>query len=192
LYIQTGTCPTGLCSRYQFNTAEWMISQIIMKLKMKESIQMDRTNIHDSNRLISKDINLSTVQICVTLTEWRCIYVRSCLSSRLDGNDYFYSLRVCTGNDAWSKSSKFYVYLSNIPAIATENLLALLLFSLFTTYFGPYGPSSGEIQLHHLHILRKPSILQRIRCFTICLLLSTLRCIQWKISFYFKMNCTII
>jgi hypothetical protein len=37
------------------------------------------------------------------------------------------------------------VYLSNIPAIATENLLVLLLFSLFTTCFGPYGPSSGEI-----------------------------------------------
>jgi hypothetical protein len=35
------------------------------------------------------------------------------------------------------------VYLSNIPAIATENLLVLLLFSLFTTCFGPYGPSSG-------------------------------------------------
>jgi hypothetical protein len=52
--------------------------------------------------------------------------------------------------------------------------------SLFTTCFGPYGPSSGEIQLHHLHILQKPSILQRIRCFTIAhsygtsLLLSTL------------------
>jgi hypothetical protein len=77
-----------------------------------------------------------------------------------------------------------YVYLSNIPAIATENVLLLLLFSLFTTCFGPYGPSSGEIQLHHLHILMKPSILQRIHCFTICLLLSTLRYIQWQISFY--------
>jgi hypothetical protein len=43
-----------------------------------------------------------------------------------------------------------YVYLSNIPAIATENLLVLHLFSLFTTCFGPYGPSSGEIQLHHI------------------------------------------
>jgi hypothetical protein len=31
-----------------------------------------------------------------------------------------------------------YVYLSNIPAIATENLLVLLLFSLFTTCFGPF------------------------------------------------------
>jgi hypothetical protein len=60
-----------------------------------------------------------------------------------------------------------YVYLSNIPAIATANLLLLLLSSLFTACFGPYGPSSGEIQLHHLHILKKPSILQRIRCFTI-------------------------
>jgi hypothetical protein len=77
-----------------------------------------------------------------------------------------------------------YVYLSNIPAIATEDLLVLLLFSLFTTCFGP----SGEIQLHHLHILRKPSILQRICCFTICLLLSTLWYIQWQMSFYF--NCT--
>jgi hypothetical protein len=73
-----------------------------------------------------------------------------------------------------------YLYFSNIPAIATENLLALLLFSLFTTCFGPYGPSSGEIPLHHLHILKKPSILQRIRCFTIAhshgvdILLSTL------------------
>jgi hypothetical protein len=37
-----------------------------------------------------------------------------------------------------------------IPAIATENLLVLFLFSLFTTCFGPYGPSSGEIQLHYL------------------------------------------
>jgi hypothetical protein len=74
-----------------------------------------------------------------------------------------------------------YVYLSNIPAIETENLLVLLLFSLFTTCFGPYGPSSGEIQLHHLYILKRPSILQRIRCFTIAhsygvsLLLATLR-----------------
>jgi hypothetical protein len=73
-----------------------------------------------------------------------------------------------------------YVYLSNIPAIATENLLVLLLFSLFTTCFGSYGPSSGEMQLHHLHILKKPSILQWIHCFTIAhsygvsLLLSTL------------------
>jgi hypothetical protein len=47
------------------------------------------------------------------------------------------------------------VYLSNIPAIATENLLAFLLFSLFTTCFGPYGPSSGEIQLHHLTYFEK-------------------------------------
>jgi hypothetical protein len=38
----------------------------------------------------------------------------------------------------------------------------LLLFSLFTTCFDPYGPSSGEIQLHHLHILKKSSILQRM------------------------------
>jgi hypothetical protein len=37
-----------------------------------------------------------------------------------------------------------YVYLSNIPAIATENLLVLLLFSLFATCFGLYGPSSGD------------------------------------------------
>jgi hypothetical protein len=80
----------------------------------------------------------------------------------------------------WILLRYVYVYLSNIPAIATENLLVLLLFSLFATCFGPYGPSSGEIQLHHLHILKKPSILQRIRCFTIAhsigvsLLLSTL------------------
>jgi hypothetical protein len=62
-----------------------------------------------------------------------------------------------------------HVYVSNIPAIATANLLGFLLCSLFTTCFGPYGPSSGEIQLHHLHILKKPSILQRILCFTIAL-----------------------
>jgi hypothetical protein len=43
-----------------------------------------------------------------------------------------------------------------------------LLFSLFTTCFGPYGPSSGEIQQHKLHILKKRSILQQICCFTIC------------------------
>jgi hypothetical protein len=69
----------------------------------------------------------------------------------------------------WSRPIKFcnknllHIYLSNIPAIATENLLASLLFSLFTTCFGPYGQSLGEMQLHHLHILKKPSILQRIR-----------------------------
>jgi hypothetical protein len=60
----------------------------------------------------------------------------------------------------------YHVYLSNIPAIATENLLVLVLFLLFTTCLGPYGPSSGEIQ-HHLCILKVPSILQRIRCSTI-------------------------
>jgi hypothetical protein len=48
-----------------------------------------------------------------------------------------------------------YIYLSNMPAIATEYLLVLLLFSLFTICFGLYGPSSGEIQQHHLHILKK-------------------------------------
>jgi hypothetical protein len=58
--------------------------------------------------------------------------------------------------------------------------IGVTFFSLFTTCFGPYGPSSGEIQLHHLHILKKPSILQRIRCFTICLLLSILLYIQWS------------
>jgi hypothetical protein len=31
--------------------------------------------------------------------------------------------------------------------------LLLLYFSLFTTCFGPYGPSSGEIQ-YHLHFLK--------------------------------------
>jgi hypothetical protein len=40
----------------------------------------------------------------------------------------------------------------NIAAIATGSLLVLLLFSLFTTCFGSYGPSSGETQLRHLHI----------------------------------------
>jgi hypothetical protein len=59
----------------------------------------------------------------------------------------------------------------HIPAIATENLL-MLFFSLFTTCFGPFGPSSCETQLYYLYISRKLSILQRIRCFTICLLLS--------------------
>jgi hypothetical protein len=59
----------------------------------------------------------------------------------------------------------------HIPAITTENLF-MLFFSLFTTCFGPFGPSSGETQLYFLYISRKLSILQRIRCFTICLLLS--------------------
>jgi hypothetical protein len=69
-----------------------------------------------------------------------------------------------------------YVYLSNIPAIATENLLVLL-FSLCSQHVSAL---SGEIQLHHLNILRKPSILQRIRCFANRLLLSTLLYIQWQ------------
>jgi hypothetical protein len=64
-----------------------------------------------------------------------------------------------------------YVYLSNIPAIATENLLVLLLFSLFATCFGPYGPSSGKILLHHLHILKKPSILTTDPLFYNCSLI---------------------
>jgi hypothetical protein len=45
----------------------------------------------------------------------------------------------------WLCKQKKHVYLSNIPAITTENLLVLLLFSLFTTCFSPYGPSSAEI-----------------------------------------------
>jgi hypothetical protein len=53
-------------------------------------------------------------------------------------------------------------------------------FCLFTTC--AQRPSSDKIQLHHLHILRKPSILlvHRMRCFTICLLLSTLQYIHWQ------------
>jgi hypothetical protein len=47
-------------------------------------------------------------------------------------------------------------------------------FSLFTTCFGPYRPSSGEIQLHHLHILKKPSIL-------LLLLTSRLTPYEWAI-----------
>jgi hypothetical protein len=50
-----------------------------------------------------------------------------------------------------------------LDRIATENLL-MLFFSLFTTCFGPFGPSSGETQLYYLYISRKLSILQRIRC----------------------------
>jgi hypothetical protein len=38
-----------------------------------------------------------------------------------------------------------------IPPIATDNLYFFILFCLFTTCFGPYGPSSGETQ-HHLYI----------------------------------------
>jgi hypothetical protein len=37
------------------------------------------------------------------------------------------------------------IFLGHIPAIATENLL-MLFFSLFTTCFSPFGPSSGETQ----------------------------------------------
>jgi hypothetical protein len=37
-----------------------------------------------------------------------------------------------------------------MPAIATDNLC--LLFCLFTTCFGPYGPSSGETQHHPFYI----------------------------------------
>jgi hypothetical protein len=46
-----------------------------------------------------------------------------------------------------------YVYLSNIPAIATE-IFVVILFCPFTTCFGPYGPSSGEIH-QHLYIFWK-------------------------------------
>jgi hypothetical protein len=45
-----------------------------------------------------------------------------------------------------------YVYFPNIPAIATDNPYFFILFCLFTTCFCPYGPSSGEIQHHHLYI----------------------------------------
>jgi hypothetical protein len=37
------------------------------------------------------------------------------------------------------------IFFRHIPAIATENLL-MLFFSLFTTCFGPFGPSSSETQ----------------------------------------------
>jgi hypothetical protein len=59
-----------------------------------------------------------------------------------------------------------YVYLSNIPAIATE-IFVVISFCPFTTCFGPCGPSSGEIQEHNLYILRVLSKPQRIRCSTI-------------------------
>jgi hypothetical protein len=36
-----------------------------------------------------------------------------------------------------------YVYFPNIPAIATDNLYFFILFCMFITCFGPYGPSSG-------------------------------------------------
>jgi hypothetical protein len=48
---------------------------------------------------------------------------------------------------------KLHVY---IPAIATEILL-LFLFCPFKTYFGPFGPFSGDIQ-HYLYILKVPLI----------------------------------
>jgi hypothetical protein len=44
-----------------------------------------------------------------------------------------------------------YVYISNIPAIATENFCCYFYFCLYTTCFGPYGPTSGETQQHHLY-----------------------------------------
>jgi hypothetical protein len=44
-----------------------------------------------------------------------------------------------------------YVYFQNIPTIATDSLDFFIVFCLFTTCFGPYGPSSGETQ-HHLYI----------------------------------------
>jgi hypothetical protein len=36
------------------------------------------------------------------------------------------------------------LYISNIPAIATDKFVVI--FILPTTCFGPYGPSSGQIQ----------------------------------------------
>jgi hypothetical protein len=45
-----------------------------------------------------------------------------------------------------------YVYFPNIPAIATDNLYFFILFCLLTTYFGPYGLSSGETQQHYSYI----------------------------------------
>jgi hypothetical protein len=50
----------------------------------------------------------------------------------------------------WILLQYLYVYFPNIPAIATDNLYFFILFCLFTTCFGPYGPSSGET--HHLYI----------------------------------------
>jgi hypothetical protein len=43
--------------------------------------------------------------------------------------------------------SPSYVYFPNIPA-TEDNLYFFILFCLFTTCFGPYGPSSGETQQH--------------------------------------------
>jgi hypothetical protein len=61
-------------------------------------------------------------------------------------------------------------YPSNIPAIATENFLVLLLFSLFTTCFGPTGHPQVKYNYITYIFWKKPSILQRIRCFTIAVL----------------------
>jgi hypothetical protein len=43
-----------------------------------------------------------------------------------------------------------------------SQLIIFILFCLFTTCFGPYGPSSGETQ-HHLYIYMKTIIPQHIR-----------------------------
>jgi hypothetical protein len=56
-----------------------------------------------------------------------------------------------------------YKTIRRTPAIATESIL-LMLFSYFTTCFGPTGPSSGETQYTSYNILRKPSLFQWIRC----------------------------
>jgi hypothetical protein len=55
----------------------------------------------------------------------------------------------------------------NIPAIATDNLYFFILFCLFTTCFGPYGPSSGETQQHYLYVLWKLSYYSISVIFTI-------------------------
>jgi hypothetical protein len=60
-----------------------------------------------------------------------------------------------------------YTYTSQIYLWSQLRIYWCYFYSLFTICSGLYGPSSDEVQLLHLHILKKPSILQRIRCFTI-------------------------
>jgi hypothetical protein len=57
-----------------------------------------------------------------------------------------------------------YTYISQIYLRSQLRIYWCCFYSLCSQYV-----SSGEIQIHHLHtsILKKPSILQRIRCFTI-------------------------
>jgi hypothetical protein len=121
---------------------------------------------------ISQKIAIYMSIACETLILVVLLILIICISKKLSVY-YLYKKLTCDGDEYMDTMLEYCIPFKYIPAIATENLLVLFLFSLFTTCFGPYGPSSGEIQLHYLHILRKLSILQRISCFIICLLLST-------------------